>query len=142
MTEPQNTKATPPHRFGLTHEAIFRLWKTAINDDENLLDEAIAAVYDQMMLFDRVRGERVIGLIIRRHRDAKDAFRPFSVPTGRSGGPPVRRNCSGTSSLSDDELALADDMAPHSRWLKQRKAPWLQFVQDCHTSYEQNQKFQ
>jgi hypothetical protein len=75
MTEPQNTKATPPHRFGLTREAIFRLWKMAIKDDENLLDEAIAAVHDQMMSLDPARAERVISLIIRRHRDAKCAFR-------------------------------------------------------------------
>jgi hypothetical protein len=75
MPEPQNTKATPPHRFGLTQDAIFRLWKTAIKDDENLLDEMIATVHDQMISFDRMRAERVISLIIRRHRDAKDAFR-------------------------------------------------------------------
>jgi hypothetical protein len=48
---------------------------TAMKDDEKLLDEAIAAVHDQMMSFDRVRAERVISLIIRRHRDAKYAFR-------------------------------------------------------------------
>ena len=75
MTELQNTQGIPPGRFGLTQDAIFRLWKTAIKDDEKLLDEAIAAVHDQMMSFDRVRAERVISLIIRRHRDAKYAFR-------------------------------------------------------------------
>jgi len=75
MTEPENTQGTLPHRFGLTQDAIFRLWKTAIKDDEKLLDEAIAAVHDQMISFDRVRAEQVIGLIIRRHRDAKDAFK-------------------------------------------------------------------
>jgi hypothetical protein len=75
VTEAQNTQETPPRRFGLTEEAIFRLWKTAIKDDEKLLDEAIAAVHDQMISFDRVRAERVMELIIRRHRGAKDAFR-------------------------------------------------------------------
>jgi hypothetical protein len=31
-------------RFGLGREAIFRLWKAAIKDDERLLDEAILPV--------------------------------------------------------------------------------------------------
>jgi hypothetical protein len=34
-----------------------------------------AIVHDQMMSFDRPRAERVIGLSIRRHRDAKGAFK-------------------------------------------------------------------
>jgi hypothetical protein len=75
MAEPQNAQGVPPHRSGLTQDAIFRLWKAAIKDDENLLDDAIAAVHDQMISSDRVNAERVIGLIIRRHRDAKDAFK-------------------------------------------------------------------
>jgi hypothetical protein len=75
MTEAQDTQGKLPRRFGLTQEAIFRLWKTAIKDDEKLLDEAIAAVHDQMISFDRRRAEGVIELIIRRHRDARDAFK-------------------------------------------------------------------
>jgi len=74
MTEAQDTQGTLPRRFGLTREAIFRLWKAAIKDDEKLLDEAIAAVHEQMISSDRVRAERVIELIIRRHRDARNAF--------------------------------------------------------------------
>ena len=35
-------------RFGLGRDAIFRLWKAAIKDDEGLLDEAIAATFDRM----------------------------------------------------------------------------------------------
>jgi hypothetical protein len=42
-----------------------------VKGDENLLDEAIAAVHDQMMSLDPARAERVI----RRHRDANCAFR-------------------------------------------------------------------
>jgi hypothetical protein len=57
------------------HDAIFRLLKTAIKDDEKLVDEAIAAVYDQMISFDRARADQVISLIIRRHREAKVAFK-------------------------------------------------------------------
>jgi hypothetical protein len=75
MTEAQDTQGMEPRRFGLTQDAIFRLWKTAIKDDDKLLDEAIAAVHDQMISFDRLRAERVMELIIRRHRDAKDAFK-------------------------------------------------------------------
>ena len=48
---------------------------TAIKDDEKLVDEAIAAVYDQMISFDGARADQVIRLIIRRHREAKDAFK-------------------------------------------------------------------
>ena len=51
------------------------LLKTAIKDDEKLVDEAIAAVYDQMISFDRARANQVISLIVRRHREAKDAFK-------------------------------------------------------------------
>jgi hypothetical protein len=75
MTEAHNVRATISDRFGLTHDAIFRLLNTAIKDDEKLVDEAIAAVYDQMISFDRARADRVISLIIRRHREAKDAFK-------------------------------------------------------------------
>jgi hypothetical protein len=75
MTEAQNTQGIVPHRFGLTQEAIFRLWTTAIKDDQELVDDAISAVYEQMISFDRARAERVISLIIRRHREARGAFK-------------------------------------------------------------------
>jgi hypothetical protein len=55
MTQPQATKADLPRRVGLTHEAIFRLWKMAIKDDEKLLDEAIANLYADIVSFDRAR---------------------------------------------------------------------------------------
>jgi hypothetical protein len=84
MTEAHNVRATISDRFGLTQDAIFRLLKTAIKDDEKLVDEAIAAVYDQMISFDRARADQVIGLIIRRHREAKDASRLCSA-TSRNG---------------------------------------------------------
>ena len=74
MTDPIHIKASST-RAGLSPNAIFRLWRAAVKDDERLLDEAIAAVHDQMMSLDRARAERVISLIIRRHRHAKCAFK-------------------------------------------------------------------
>jgi hypothetical protein len=74
MTDPTRIEALST-RVGLSSNAIFRLWRAAVKDDERLLDEAIAAVHDQMMSLDRARAEHVISLIIRRHRDAKCAFR-------------------------------------------------------------------
>jgi hypothetical protein len=74
MTDPIHIKASST-RAGLTPNAIFRLWRAAVKDDERLLDEAIAAVHDQMMSSDRARAEHVISLIIRRHRHAKCAFK-------------------------------------------------------------------
>ena len=62
-------------RFGLGRDAIFRLWKAAIKDDEGLLDEAIAAIFDRMERVDPARAEEVMSLIIRRRRGAKRAFR-------------------------------------------------------------------
>jgi hypothetical protein len=63
------------NRFGLGSDAIFRLWKAAIKDDEALMDEAIAETYERMVRVDPVRAEEVVSLTIRRHRDAKQAFR-------------------------------------------------------------------
>jgi hypothetical protein len=65
--------------------AIFRLWKSALKDDENLIDEAIAAAYDRMISIDPVRAEQVMSLIIRRHGDAKNALKDLlSQDTQRS----------------------------------------------------------
>ena len=50
----------------------FRLWKSALKDDESLIDEAIAATYNRMISIDPVRAEQVMSLIIRRHADAKE----------------------------------------------------------------------
>ena len=58
VTDPINLSS----RVALSPNAIFRLWKAALKDDERLLDDAIAAVHDQMMLSDRVRAERVISI--------------------------------------------------------------------------------
>jgi hypothetical protein len=82
MTDPINIKPLST-RVGLSSNAIFRLWRAAVKDDEKLLDEAIAAVHDQMMSLDPARAERVISLIIRRHRDAKCAFRAMLTANRR-----------------------------------------------------------
>jgi hypothetical protein len=62
-------------RYGLGPDAIFRLWKSALKDDDSLLDEAISAAYDRMTAVDPERAEEVISLIIRRQRGARSAFR-------------------------------------------------------------------
>jgi hypothetical protein len=62
-------------RFGLGRDAVFRLWKAALKDDEALLDDMIAASYDRMMRVDPARAEEVMGLVIQRHRSARQAFR-------------------------------------------------------------------
>jgi hypothetical protein len=86
MTDPIHIKASST-RVGLTPNAIFRLWRAAVKDDERLLDEAIAAVHDQMMSSDRARAEHVISLIIRRIAMPNARLRPCSMPTGGADGP-------------------------------------------------------
>jgi hypothetical protein len=66
-------------RGGLTSEAIFRVWKAAIKDDEKLLDELIASVHEQMISLDQARAERVMSLVIRRHCNAKEAFKAMLI---------------------------------------------------------------
>jgi hypothetical protein len=62
-------------RFGLTQDALFCLWRAAIKDDDKLIDQIIGQVYDDMVSFDRKRAETVMGLAVRRHREAKPALR-------------------------------------------------------------------
>src|SRR5262249_20455699 len=75
MTDSIDIKTCLPTRVGLSSHAIFLLWKTALKDDETLLDEAIVSVHEQMTSLDQARAEQVMSLIIRRHRDAKEAFK-------------------------------------------------------------------
>jgi hypothetical protein len=75
MTRTQATEVDLSLQVGLTHDAIYRLWKMAIKDDETLLDEAVANLYADIVSFDRARAERVISLTIRRHRESRDAFK-------------------------------------------------------------------
>jgi hypothetical protein len=59
----------------LTKEQVFRLWKCAIKDDENLIDEMIQQIYEHIIAFDCQRAECVIELIVRRNASAICAFR-------------------------------------------------------------------
>jgi hypothetical protein len=70
-------------RFGLAQDAIYRLWKAALRDDEVLLDELIKATYDRMIRRDPIRAEQVMGLIIRRHRDGRRALRKMITKRSR-----------------------------------------------------------
>jgi hypothetical protein len=74
-TAPEVANPTSHRRFGLTEEEIFCLWKTAITDDEKLIDEIIRSVYDDLVSFDRQRTEIAMNLTIRRHRDAQGTLR-------------------------------------------------------------------
>jgi len=58
MTDLVDIKTHLPTRVGLSSHAIFRLWKTALKDDETLLDEAIASVHEQMTSLDQARAEQ------------------------------------------------------------------------------------
>jgi hypothetical protein len=67
--------ATSHRHFGLTEDEIFRLWRAALKDDDELVDDAIQKVYDDMISFDRERAETVMSLTIRRNGEAGRAFR-------------------------------------------------------------------
>jgi len=58
MSIPIQPKLASGKRFGLAHDAIFRLWKSALKDDDTLIDEAIAGTYDRMISIDPVRAEK------------------------------------------------------------------------------------
>jgi hypothetical protein len=59
----------------LTKEQVFRLWKCAIKDDDDLIDEMIQQIYEHIIAFDCQRAECVIELIVRRNASAICAFR-------------------------------------------------------------------
>ena len=59
----------------LTKEQVFRLWKCAIKDDDNLIDEMIQQIYEHIIAFDCQRAECVIELIVGRNAAAICAFR-------------------------------------------------------------------
>jgi hypothetical protein len=59
----------------LTEEQVFRLWRCAIKDDDNLIDTVIEKVYDKMVAFDPERADTVMRLIIERDEVAGPSFR-------------------------------------------------------------------
>ena len=90
MTDPVDLNASWSQRTGLTFNAIFRLWKAALKDDESLLDELIASVHEEMMSLDQPRAEHVMGLIIRRNRDAREALKAMLIAIARRKSSPER----------------------------------------------------
>jgi hypothetical protein len=75
MTEIAKEGLPSPRRSSLTDEQIFRLWRSAIKDDDGLVDEVIQNIYEQMIAYDRARCEAVMQLTIRRNVTAGSALR-------------------------------------------------------------------
>jgi hypothetical protein len=71
-------------RFGLAQDAIYRLWKAALKDDDQLLDDVIKATYDRLIRRDPVRAEQMMSLIIRRHRDGRKALKDMFTQRSRT----------------------------------------------------------
>jgi hypothetical protein len=69
-------------RSALTEEQVFRLLRCAIKDDDELVDQIIAQVYENIIAFDYKRAESVIELIVRRSVTAKWAFRALLKDMG------------------------------------------------------------
>jgi hypothetical protein len=68
-------EAPAPRHPALTPEQVFRLWRCAIKDDEELVDEIIERLYENIVAFDYKRAESVIELVVRRSITARWAFR-------------------------------------------------------------------
>jgi hypothetical protein len=66
--------ASVPRHSALTPEQVFRLWRCAIKDDEELVDELIERVYENILAFSDKRAESVIELMCRRSIAARWAF--------------------------------------------------------------------
>jgi hypothetical protein len=66
--------ASMPRHPALTAEQVFRLWRCAIKDDEQLVDELIERVYQNILAFNDKRAESVIELMCRRSMAARWAF--------------------------------------------------------------------
>jgi hypothetical protein len=59
----------------LTKDQVFRLWRCAIKDDDELVDNLIQHTYEDIIAFDCARAECAMGLIIRRHMAAGCVFK-------------------------------------------------------------------
>jgi hypothetical protein len=66
--------ASVPRHPALTPEQVFRLWRCAIKDDEQLVDELIESVYQNILAFNDRRAESVIELMCRRSIASRWAF--------------------------------------------------------------------
>ena len=69
MTTPEDSNLIIQRvrRNGLTREHVFRLWRCAIIDDNELVDEVIQHTYEDMITFDCQRSECVMELMVRRN---------------------------------------------------------------------------
>jgi hypothetical protein len=74
-------------RSNLTKEQVFRLWRCAIKDDDELIDEVIQHSYEDIIAFDCARAECAMGLIIRRHMAAGCVFRTLLKDVRESRSP-------------------------------------------------------
>jgi hypothetical protein len=66
---------------------VFRLWRCAIKDDEELVDEIIERVYENIVAFDYKRAESVVELVVRRSITARWAFRSLLKDMRALGAP-------------------------------------------------------
>ena len=85
--------------YRLTQGQVFRLWKCAVKDDDNLVDAVIEKLYEEMMAFDLARAETVMQLIIDRDEAAIPTFRGLLQDIATSGLPKTGQSrCHGPSS--------------------------------------------
>jgi hypothetical protein len=87
MTQASRENLQSPRRSFLTEEQIFRLWRSAIKDDDKLVDEVIQHVYEEIIAYDHARSEAVMQLTIRRNASAGCAFRALLKICGGSAVP-------------------------------------------------------
>jgi hypothetical protein len=87
MTEIARENLQNHRRSFLTEEQVFRLWSSAIKDDDRLVDEVIQNVYEQMIGYDRARSEAVMQLAIRRNAAAGCALRALLEDMQTVSGP-------------------------------------------------------
>jgi hypothetical protein len=87
MTGPATEGLRNLRRSFLTEEQIFRLWSSAIKDDDRLVDEVIRSVYQRMIAYDRARSEAVMQLAIRRKAAARCALRALLEDMQKVCGP-------------------------------------------------------
>lgn len=80
-------------RSNLTKEQVFRLWRCAIKDDDELVDAMIQHAYEDIMALDCARAECAIGLIIRRHMAAGHVFEALLKDAREVRGPNASLFC-------------------------------------------------
>jgi hypothetical protein len=87
-------------RPALSQDAMFRLWRAAIKDDNNLNDMVIEKVYEEMIAFDRERAEGIIQSIVRRDKAATANAFPGLLQEMRERCPPTCVTAAGSELLA------------------------------------------